>query len=310
MAKSLALTLAGAAVFALSSAALAADLLPAAPPLEPLPPTSSGDFSSWYLRGDLGVGVATAPGFTTGPDALATGLASGFLSANANEGYFNASMSESMIGDFGFGYRFNSIFRMDVTGELRGGASFQGLEVVNDSTHGPVPTTSNQWADFYRANVSSYLGMVNAYTDIGTWSGVTPYVGAGLGVAFNRISGASDIGSAAQAGGPTSATGGYIDSAGGFNLAWALMAGLDFNVTHNLKLELGYRYINYGSVTSGYAHCLTGNPAGQGAFSCTPAYSLTVNKLASNDFRLGLIWTLDPGPSEYAPQMQPLIRKY
>ena len=40
------------------------------------------------------------------------------------------------------------------------------------------------------------------------------------------------------------------------NFAWALMAGLDFNVTQNLKLELGYRYLNMGKI-----HCPAGPTA-------------------------------------------------
>ena len=308
MAKSVALTLAGAAVLICSTAAFAADLLPPPPRLEPLPPAESNDFGGWYLRGDIGVGSNMSTGFATSPDALSTGQASGFLSGNASEGYFNPTVSESVIGDVGVGYRFNSFLRMDVTGELRGGAGFQGMEVVNDPTH--FDGTSRQWADFYRANVSSYIGMVNAYADLGTWAGVTPYVGAGLGVAYNRISGATDNGSAAIAGSPTSATGGYLDNGGQANLAWALMTGLDFNVSHNLKLELGYRYLSYGSVKSGSAHCLSGDPLTYGTFNCTPTYNLTVNKLASNDFRVGLIWSLDPGTYAPAPSYMPLVRKY
>ena len=74
------------------------------------------------------------------------------------------------------------------------------------------------------------------------------------------------------------------------------MAGLDFNVTPNLKLELGYRYLNYGTFTTGGSNCLAG--ACGGAFStanCSggvPNYISSRNALASNDFRIGLIWML------------------
>ena len=36
------------------------------------------------------------------------------------------------------------------------------------------------------------------------------------------------------------------------------MAGLDFNVTQNLKLELGYRYLDYGKFKSGASNCFNG----------------------------------------------------
>ena len=34
--------------------------------------------------------------------------------------------------------------------------------------------------------------MFNGYADLGTWSGVTPYVGAGVGFAYNKLSGFTD----------------------------------------------------------------------------------------------------------------------
>ena len=33
------------------------------------------------------------------------------------------------------------------------------------------------------------------------------------------------------------------------NFAWALHAGLAYNVTKNFSVEFAYRYLNYGSVT-------------------------------------------------------------
>jgi opacity protein-like surface antigen len=35
----------------------------------------------------------------------------------------------------------------------------------------------------YTADIMSWLGLANAYIDMGTWCGFTPYVGAGIGFA-------------------------------------------------------------------------------------------------------------------------------
>ena len=70
------------------------------------------------------------------------------------------------------------------------------------------------------------------------------------------------------------------------------MAGLSFDVTQNLKLDLGYRYLDYGKFTSGTSHCLTlGPPPG---FSCGNGSYVVYSKndLASNDFRIGLRWMI------------------
>ncbi len=301
-----ALALASVAVLALTRASSAADLLPPPAYEPPPPPPIISELGGWYLRGDVGLGVNNTPNFSTSPSPL------NFTGSDvATDDYFNKSLSESGLFDLGVGYQINNWFRVDVTGELRGGSTFQGLEVVNDST------TNNQFADFYRANMSSLLGMVNGYVDLGTWYGMTPYVGAGVGVAYNKFYGATDNGSnTVYYNGPaqpgiTSSSGGIFGSNTSANLAWALMTGLDFNITQNLKLELGYRFLDYGKFKSGVSNCLSG-AGSAGSFSggnCTGGgYKLASHELTSNDFRIGLRWMIDTAapPLEQAP----LVRKY
>jgi len=290
-----------AASFVAPSLALAADLLPPPPALEPGPPLASLDFGGWYLRGDVGVGVnMRSPTMQISPDPLIGAPADAFNS------FYNASVSASSLFDAGVGYQINNWLRLDVTGEYRGGSHFQVLEQVG------VPSTNTQFADFYRGNLSSLVGLVNGYVDVGTWYGITPYVGAGVGVARNTLAGVTDTGFAYPGTGGGFPTGGYLDDASKTNFAWALMAGLGFNVTQNLKLDLGYRYLNLGKFTSGTSHCFNGTGQG-GGFS--PAncggsgYTLaSTTNLASSDFRLGLRWMLGEATPAYAPP--PIVRKY
>ena len=90
------------------------------------------------------------------------------------------------------------------------------------------------------------------------------------------------------------------------------MTGLDFNVTENLKLELGYRYLNYGKFASGASNCFngTGPNGGFSAANCGgSANYLSTGNSSSKDFRSACA-----GPSrtpDYAPTPeQPLVRKY
>jgi opacity protein-like surface antigen len=295
MAKYRALILAGGALLALTRVVAAADLLPPPPALEPLPPAPM-EFNGWYLRGDVGMGFnATAPSLAVSPDPLI-----GVTDAAATNTFYNPTISASGFFDIGVGYQFNTWFRGDITEEFRGGGSFQTLEVLNEPT-----APASQYADFYRANLSSYITMINGYADLGTWYGVTPYVGAGGGFAYNRLSGMTDTGFAAVDGGLPSPVGGYLSDAGKWNFAWALMAGLSFDVTQNLKLDIGYRYLDYGKFTSGVSHCLSpGSPSG---FSCQSYTVYSKNELASNDVRIGLRWMLD---TETPMAPAPLVRKY
>ncbi len=289
-----ALFLAGAALVGLTRVALAADLLPPAPALEPATP----EFNGWYLRGDVGLATnASTIDLENTPNPLATGL----YSASAYQSFNNTTLSSSELFDVGVGYQFNAWLRGDVTLEYRNGGQFQSLYTLAD------PATNTQYAEFYRANTSAVIGLVNVYADIGTWYGITPFVGGGIGFADKSLYGMTDQGQVYPGGYPS---GGYFSNGYSSSFAWALMAGLDFNITQNLKLEVGYRYLNYGSITSGGSNCLNGTGQGNGfsVASCGGSnnYVRSTNTLASNDFRVGLIWML----GEAAPPPAPLVRKY
>jgi opacity protein-like surface antigen len=290
------------AVLALARAASAADLLPPPPAIEPPPPPIEA--GGWYLRGDVGVGFNNSVSASTSPSAL-NFLPSG---TTGTDNFYNSSLSEAALFDVGVGYQVNNWFRADVTGELRGGSTFSGLEVVNvQNGSGNSP----QFADFYRGSVSSEIALVNAYFDMGTWYGITPYVGGGVGVAFNNFYGGTDNGIAGS-GFQVTPAGGILSAGTQTNFAWALMAGFDMNVTRHLKFEIGYRYLDYGNFKSGTSQCLTGNGAG-GSFSsafCTGGgYTLASHNLSSNDVRIGLRYYFDNDVAEAPPQL-PIVRKY
>ena len=313
MARTFAITLASAAFIAVGSAAYGADLLPPAPSLEPLPPAAP-EFNGWYLRGDIGIATnAESINLKNTPDPIPLGLGSGYLSAGANAAFNNTTLSSSGFIDVGVGYQFNPWLRGDVTFEYRDGGQFQSAYNINNP--GAFGTnTPTQFTDFYRANLSSAIAMANVYADLGTWYGLTPYVGGGLGVANNRLYGMTDQGVQnynTAMGAFTGSSGGFFSNGNSTNLAWALMAGLDFKIAENVKLELGYRFLDYGKITSGGSNCINGMGTGSGfgSTSCNaarPNYVSSTSTLASNDFHVGLIWFLEPT----APPPAPLVRKY
>ena len=76
----------------------------------------------------------------------------------------------------------------------------------------------------------------------------------------------------------------------------------------NLRLELGYRYLNYGSITTGGSNCLSGSAGGTFTnLNCSGGvanYVSSRNTLASNDFRIGLLYLIgDPNSAPPAPIM-------
>ncbi len=254
--------------------AQAADLLPPPPPIEA--PQLRGpveDPNGFYLRADVGVGINNSYNLrSTYGDGYST-----TASLGSWEG--GAGLGDSTLIDLGVGYQFNSWLRADVTGEYRSSASYNSkvfYQYTGGGSNCPVGA-GVPCGDNYTALLRSGLFLANGYLDLGTWYGITPYVGAGVGVLSYGFSGLTDI-SMSQPNGW-----GVAPSNSGANFAYALMAGVGYNIAPNLKLDIGYRYMNAGSLSTGAIIC---SDTSQCHFE-TQHF-----KLASNDLRVGLRWML------------------
>jgi opacity protein-like surface antigen len=289
-----ALVLAGCLTPASSGCASAVDLPPA--PALPAATASSEEFSGWYLRGDVGAGFEPAPDLGTA-SAVAPGIALPVLSPFAASSFGGATLTPSGTVDAGVGYvLLPPWLRMDGTLEYRFGARLQSFYAISD----PAPLAgagSFRAADQLRAGVSSIVALVNGYVDLGDYWGAKPFVGAGIGVADNALSGVSDRGFAVLGAGAAVPVGGVFSNASRTNFAWALTAGLDFDITPDLKLEISYRYLNLGSIAVGGVHCFPGVQACLGGAGGASSR----NTLASSDVRIGLIWLVPEPQSAPAP---------
>jgi opacity protein-like surface antigen len=219
---------------------------------------------AWYLRGDIGIGVLR----TSGIEYIENPLNS------SNFAIRNTAMGDTSFFRAGVGYEFNNWLRFDVTGEYRTKAdvNFFGSYTYNGGT----------FIDSYQGFLQSVVFLANAYVDLGTWNCVTPFVGVGVGGAYNTFSGLTDIGV------PTAGSG-VGRNTSQTNFAWALHAGLSYSVTPNFSVELAYRYLNFGSVTD-TIDCAGG---------CAPD-SYKLQNLTSQDFTLGVRWRF---PVEATPVM-------
>lgn len=285
------LALAGAMAVGASALANAADLGYPPPPPPPEPVALRGTISSGiYLRGDVGVGQLKVKKYQQ-QDVI-----------NAGGSFFGETDNHSVFAGVGVGYRFNNWFRVDGTFEYRGASSIG----VNDYLTYQNNFGTVQQTNTYKGNLTSMVALFNGYIDLGTWNCLTPYIGAGIGYASNTISGLTDQG-IVFAGGPSSATLGTAGSSTKGGVAWALMAGLGYEVNKNLTLEVGYRYLNLGEARSGHI---------QNAFLAQSYAPLRAKNIDSHDIKIGMRWNFgDPeccGPTErpvaYAPI--PTVRKY
>jgi opacity protein-like surface antigen len=274
----------------LSSMAFAADLAIAPPPMSYAPPV---DFGGWYLRGDIGFSNQRVNNIRKSDPTAYSGLSSFRETTNFDTGG---------IFDVGAGYRFNNWFRVDVTAQYRGSANFKGTDVFT----GPLNGQTFSGQDNYSASKSELLFLANAYVDLGTWWCVTPFIGAGIGTSRVSISGFTDTGvtniqipappALPFVGGPPVASFASATNGSTWNFAWAVHAGLAYNVTPGVTLELAYSYVNLGNGTTGVISTFDG-------FSANHVFKF--NNITSNDLKLGVRWDLYSPPA-YAP---PLITK-
>jgi opacity protein-like surface antigen len=269
---------AGAASLLLSSAAFGADMPSIMPaPQYYAPPPQ--DFGGWYLRGDIGMTNTSGKLHVNGYDTLPAGTSFSQLGHG-----FTGGTSFGV----GVGYQFNSWFRGDITGEYRSKVSFHGTDFFMFNPGGGL-------ADAYNGGYSSWVGLVNAYVDLGTWWCITPFIGAGVGAATVKTTGFSDVATFPSFDGRASSF--VADGASKTNLAWAAHAGVAYKVTNNFTVELAYRYLDMGTAAHGAGHFFDGTNIAQSSFQ--------FRDLTSQDVKIGVRWTCCDLP----PPPPPLIRK-
>jgi opacity protein-like surface antigen len=227
----------------LPGAAMAADmpgLVPppvAAPPAQILPSPAN---AAWYLRGDLGYYWGRMDGAQSAP---------GFANPSGND------LGNSITGGVGVGVKTRWL-RTDVT-----------LDYTAMKYTGTVATPGDT-----TAKVSAITALFNGYLDLGSWYGLTPYVGAGAGVSDLRTYDYTSTAAPPFAGGLSHTQ---------WKFAWALMGGVGYTVAPNILVDLGYRYMDFGDVTT----------------ASDASGAMILKNLAAHEVRVGVRWSFDDSTS-------------
>ncbi|MBF9234833.1 outer membrane protein [Microvirga alba] len=226
--------------------ARAADL----PPAPVLDDSDEAFDAGWYLRGDIGA-----------IDHLVARHGRDFGAGNVPP-LVGTRFSRDVVFSGGVGYRFTPWLRADVTIDHRFEAAFRGTRFASASNHAGD-----------RADVEATTFLANGYVDLDLWGGITPYLGAGIGVSRNRFDSGERL--VTMAGASVVAP---LPSRTHNVFAWALMAGVAFDITGNLTLDLGYRYTRLGNAGTGF----------DGA-DITPR----ARDIAAHEFRVGARYQFD-----------------
>jgi len=193
--------------------------------------------TGWYLRGDLGYsvetrGVATSyQVFTAGPPA-----------AYAGEVFDSSSLDSDWSGSLGVGYNFTDYLRADMTFDYSKGR-FAG---TTSSVLPCAGLATGQCASVDSQGFEQYGFMANAYLDLGTFARFTPYVGAGAGVTRvtweTLVDNQTCVSVAGNLCGAGVATDGSNPGTESWRFTYALMAGVSYDLTKDIKLDVGYKY--------------------------------------------------------------------
>ena len=270
-----------------------------APMLPETQPVEIG--SGWYLRGDLGYAldkkykgtdIATVNPFSTtnfsggGPTGfsekdtpLNVSIGVGYqftdyLRADANFGYYAGERKKYSGSGSCDGTLITTQDTYDGTGTLTGSTT------TTSASSTPCPTSVS-------IKNTTYFGMIDGYFDLGTFRNITPYVGAGVGFAYTtrkdsasatcsgytQASGSNPgtvttqnflcFGQASAADDPVDYVN-YRNDSDQFSPAYSLSAGFAYQLTEQLKLDIGYKFTSAPNAKYSTFNPTTGFGEGEG----------------------------------------------
>lgn len=180
-----------------------------------------------YLRADVGSSLSGDPSLSW--PAAAGGAARG-------DKVDNVEIRSTYVFEGGAGCSSRG-WRGEAMLGYRGSRKIEGEPLIWAPPNAAAP-------DPLQTRVSTYSLMLNGYRDLAGWGNLTPYIGAGLGLAYHVV----DAVSFTQPANPME-----IDGARGVSFAWQLMAGIGYRLSDQATLDVGYRYADMGRAASGRA---------------------------------------------------------
>ncbi len=221
--------------------------------------------SGWYLRGDIGVTFWNRPSvaFDTPQFVTATSVS-------------GIDLNDTISISGGAGYRFDEYFRGDLTLDYFTESDFGA------STAGSCLTGTSNCTTVETAKLAAYVFLANAYVDLGTYARFTPYVGAGIGAAWVEWDRTAATVTCASACGTFTApytTTVSRDGFEGWRFAYALMGGVGYDITQDLTVDVGYRFLSIADGSIANATSTTGR--------------VSYSDLHAHEVRVGLRYKID-----------------
>jgi opacity protein-like surface antigen len=225
-------------------------------------PEAVEEYGGWYLRGDIGASFQFS-------DDLDSPYFDTIAAAGDTLYLFDSEWSPSWFLGAGVGYQINDSWRVDVTGEYRFDSDFSANDAYDTDSDGDIDGTN-----FYDGKKEEAVFLFNAYYDFESYGIVKPYVGAGVGAAWIKISEFTDVN-------PNPFAIGLSGSTETWNFAAALYAGATVDLKENLKLDVGYRFLYMGDAE-------TEDLLDPNGVNNIPGNSFNFDNIMSHDLKVGL----------------------
>ena len=248
-----------------------------------------------YFRGDVGYSISQDPSVkwpvnngvwdaVNGDNIVDEGeIISTFITDRVS----GVNMENTWLAEGGIGCGSGSRgFRSEIMLGYRGDRKIDGEPGIYDP--GPVPGTPvpgyvpEDYDDPLHTSIQTYTLMLNVYHDFGNFNRFVPYVGAGIGMAVH------DVDEVYFTGNPALTN--RIEGNRDVSFAWSVMAGVGYQISDRAILDVGYRYIDMGSVTSGRV---------DSAGFVNPA--VQIDDIAAHEIKVGLRYHFGGSDAGYAP---------
>ena len=237
-------------------------------------PVNNGEFT-----GDTGDGAGGGPDGIINEDEIAYNFVTDRVT--------NVSMENTWLAEGGIGCGSGSRgFRSEIMLGYRGDRKIDGEPGIYDP--GPEPGTlvpgyvPEDYDDPLHTSIQTYTLMLNVYHDFGNFNRFVPYVGAGIGMAVH------DVDEVYFTGNPNLTN--RIEGNRDVSFAWSVMAGVGYQISDRAILDVGYRYIDMGSVKSGRV---------DSAGFVNPA--VDIDDIAAHEIKVGLRYHFGGSDAGYAP---------
>jgi opacity protein-like surface antigen len=251
-----------------------------------------------YFRGDVGYSISQDPSVkwpvnngvwddVNGDQIVDEGeIISTFITDRVS----GVNMENTWLAEGGIGCGSGSRgFRSEIMLGYRGDRKIDGEPGIYDP--GPPigtdynvdpPYPGNPIDDPLHTSIQTYTLMLNVYHDFGNFNRFVPYVGAGIGMAVH------DVDEVYFTGNPNLTN--RIEGNRDVSFAWSVMAGVGYQISDRAILDVGYRYIDMGSVTSGRV---------DSAGFVNPA--VQIDDIAAHEIKVGLRYHFGGSDAGYAP---------